>query len=34
MDDMTNFGNTAEARDIRHHFHGYTNAGATWTWVR
>ena len=26
MDDMTNFGNTAEARDIRHHFHGYTNA--------
>ncbi|MFC0342048.1 aspartate aminotransferase family protein [Paracoccus niistensis] len=23
---MTNFGNTAEARDIRHHFHGYTNA--------
>ena len=26
MDDMTNFGNTAEAHDIRHHFHGYTNA--------
>lgn len=26
MDDMTNFGNTAEARDIRHHFHAYTNA--------
>lgn len=26
MDDMTNFGNTAEARDIRHHFHSYTNA--------
>ena len=26
MDDTTNFGNTAEARDIRHHFHGYTNA--------
>ncbi|MDO5370339.1 aspartate aminotransferase family protein [Paracoccus sp. (in: a-proteobacteria)] len=23
---MTNFGNTAEARDIRYHFHGYTNA--------
>lgn len=26
MDDMTNFGSTPEARDIRHHFHAYTNA--------
>ena len=26
MEDMNNFGGTAEARDIRHHFHGYTNA--------
>lgn len=26
MDDMNNFGNTPEARDIAHHFHGYTNA--------
>lgn len=26
MDDITNFGNTPEARDIAHHFHGYTNA--------
>ena len=26
MDDLTNFGGTAEERDIRHHFHAYTNA--------
>ena len=26
MDELNNFGSTAEARDIRHHFHGYTNA--------
>ena len=26
MDDMNNFDNTPEARDIANHFHGYTNA--------
>lgn len=26
MDELKNFGNTADARDIRHHFHAYTNA--------
>lgn len=26
MDDRTNFGEAAEARDMRHHFHAYTNA--------
>ncbi|MCZ0963260.1 aspartate aminotransferase family protein [Paracoccus benzoatiresistens] len=26
MDDLTNFGGTAEERDIRNHFHAYTNA--------
>lgn len=26
MNDMTNFHQTAEARDIAYHFHGYTNA--------
>ncbi|AUH66253.1 aspartate aminotransferase family protein [Paracoccus zhejiangensis] len=26
MNEMNNFGDTPEARDIAHHFHGYTNA--------
>ncbi len=26
MNDMNNFGNTPEARDIANHFHGYTDA--------